>query len=74
MATVQLIDGRIVENVRLTDVKSVGDEGSQKAITHIDGQTYDVYNSIIDGFDHVWYEQMSIETYKKLGKKGFVEG
>ena len=74
MATVQLIDGRIVENARLTNVEHVGDEGSRRAIAHIDGQTYPVFNSIIDGFDPIWHEQMSLETYKMLGKKGFVEG
>lgn len=75
MAIVQLISGRIVENARLTDVKHVGDEGSRKAIAHIDGKTYDVYNSIIDGFNPVWYEQMSIETFRMTkGATGFVEG
>ncbi|MBA2393052.1 MAG: hypothetical protein H0V70_09940 [Ktedonobacteraceae bacterium] len=74
MATVQLISGRIVERARLTDVKQVGDEGSRSAIAHIEGQTYPVYNSIIDGFNTLWVEQMDYETYKALGKKGFVEG
>lgn len=74
MATVELIDGRIVENVRLTDVQSVGEEGSKRAIAHIDGQTYPVYNSIVDGFNPVWHEQITLETFRKLGKKGFVEG
>lgn len=75
MATVKLIDGRIVKNVQLTDVKCVGDEGSREAIAHIDGQTYDVYNSIIDGFNPIWYEQISYETWKITeGAKGFVEG
>lgn len=74
MAIVKLIDGRIIKNVQLTDMRSVGEEGSKEAIAHINGQTYDVYNSIVDGFDPVWYEQMSYETYKSLGKSGFVEG
>ena len=74
MATVELIDGRIVENAHLTDVQSVGEEGSKRAIAHIDGQTYPVYNSIVDGFNDVWVEQITLETFRKLGKKGFVEG
>ncbi len=77
MAIVKLIDGRVFENARLTDVKHVGEEGSRSATAHIDGKTYHVFNSIIDGFDPVWNEQMSWETYQLL--KGavttdFVEG
>lgn len=75
MATVQLIDGRIVENVKLTDVRHVGEEGSRSATAHIDGKQYDVYNSIVDGFNNVWHEQMSWETYQLTkGNTGFVEG
>lgn len=74
MSTVKLISGEIVEHVRLTDVKRVGDEGARSATAHIEGRTYDVYNSIVDGFDPIWYEQMDWDTYKTLGKKGFVEG
>lgn len=74
MAIVKLVSGRIVENARLTDVQSVGDEGARRATAHIDGHAYPVYNTIIDGFDPVWYEQMDWETYKSLGKGGFVEG
>lgn len=74
MAPVKLIDGRIVKNAQLTDVRHVGDEGSKEATAHIDGKTYSVYNSIVDGFNNVWYEQISFETYQKLGKSGFVEG
>lgn len=77
MAIVELIDGRIVENVPLTNVEHVGDEGSRRAIAHIDGKEYWVHNSVIDGFDPVWYEQMSLETYKMLKgtmNNGFVEG
>src|SRR5260370_349841 len=44
MATVQLIDGRIVEHARLTDVKQVGEEGSRTATAHVGDQTYNVYN------------------------------
>jgi len=77
MATVQFIDGRIVEGVKLTDVRSVGDEGSKSATAHFEGQTYHVYNSIVDGFNNIWQEQMSMETWEMLkgtGKAGFVEG
>ena len=76
MATVQLIDGRIVEHVRLTDVKHVGEEGSRSAIAHIGNQTYPVYNSIVDGFNDLWHEQMSFETWRMLKdtSRQFVEG
>lgn len=74
MATVQLVDGSIVENVRLTNIERVGEEGSRRATAHIGNYTYNVYNSIIDGFNDIWCEQMDWETYKMLGKKGFVEG
>lgn len=74
MATVQLIDGRTVENARLTDVKHVGEEGSRSATAHIGEHTYTVYNSIVDGFNAIWHEQIDLETYKMLGKKGIVEG
>ena len=74
MAIVELIDGRVIEHAQLTDIEPVGEEGSRRAIAHIDGKEYPVFNSIIDGFDPVWYEQMSLEMYKTLGKAGFVEG
>ena len=72
MATVELVDGRVVEHVQLTNIEHVGDEGSRRAIAHIDGKTYKVFNSIVDGFDPVWYEQVSFEIAK--GTTGFVEG
>lgn len=75
MAIVKLIDGRIIDNARLTNIKHVGEEGSRTATAHIDGKTYDVYNSIIDGFNAVWHEQMTFETWKMTkGATGFVEG
>lgn len=75
MATVQLIDGRIIEGVRLTDVHHVGDEGARSATAHIAGATYVVHNSIVDGFNPIWYEQMSLETFRMLkGADKFVEG
>ena len=73
MATVKLISGQIV-NARLTNIE-YGEEGSRSAIAHIGGKTYDVYNSIVDGFNDIWHEQMSFETWKMLGKPdAFVEG
>jgi hypothetical protein len=75
MATVKLATGQIIENVRLTDVKHVGEEGSRTAIAHIEGRTYEVYNSIVDGFNNVWCEQMDYETWKALGSpQQIVEG
>ncbi|HEX3643710.1 MAG TPA: hypothetical protein VHV10_20665 [Ktedonobacteraceae bacterium] len=75
MATVKLISGQVVENVKLTDTKHVGEEGSREAIAHIGDKTYDVYNSIIDGFNDIWHEQMSYETWKMTeGATRFVEG
>ena len=75
MATVQLISGQIVESVKLTNIKHVGEEGSREAVAHVGDKTYDVYNSIIDGFNDIWYEQMSYETWKMTkGSTGFVEG
>jgi hypothetical protein len=75
MATVKLISGQVVENVKLTDIKRVGAEGSREAVARIGDKTYDVYNSIIDGFDNIWHEQMSYETWKMTeGATGFVEG
>ncbi len=72
MATIEFIDGRIVEHVPLSDMQHVGEEGSRRAIAHIDGKEYWVYNSCVDGFDPIWYEQMSLETYKMLkGSTGF---
>ena len=73
MAKVKLIDGRIID-AQLTNVHSVGEEGSRAATAHFEGKMYDVYNSIVDGFDPVWNEQMDYETYKALGTGGFVEG
>jgi hypothetical protein len=75
MATVKLISGQIVQNAQLTDIKHVGEEGSREAIAHIGDKTYDVYNSIIDGFNDIWHEQMSYETWKMTeGATRFVEG
>lgn len=77
MATVQLISGKLVEGVKLINVSPPDEEGSRSATAIIEGKEYPVYNSIIDGFDPIWYEQMSIETYRMLkgsAAKGFVEG
>jgi hypothetical protein len=77
MSTVRLIDGRIVEHVQLTNIQHVGDEGSRTATAHIDGKEYAVYNSIVDGFNSVWTEQITWETYQLLKGSvdhGFVEG
>jgi len=76
MATVQLISGQAIENVQLTDTEPIGEEGSKRATAHIGGKTSPVYNSIIDGFDPVWYEQISYDEIYQLtkGAKGFVEG
>lgn len=71
MATVQFIDGRIIEGVKLTDVQHVGEEGSRRATAHIDGKAYPVYNSIINGLNDLWIEQISFETWRA---KGFAEG
>jgi hypothetical protein len=56
MATVQRIDGGIVEHVRLTDVERVGDEGGKRAVAHIGEQTCPVYYNDVDG-PTIWYEQ-----------------
>lgn len=77
MATVQFIDGRLVEGVQITDVQHVGDEGARSGTAHYQGKTYPVYNSIVDGFNPIWVEQMSIETYRMLKgsiSNGIVEG
>jgi len=65
MAIVQLIDGRLLENVQVKNIKHVGDEGSRSGTAVIDGKEYPVYNSIVDGFSNVWTEQISYETYMK---------
>lgn len=77
MAIVQLISGQIVEGAKLTNISPPDEEGSRSAIAHIDGKEYPVYNSIIDGSNNIWYEQISYETWKMLKEsaaKGFVEG
>jgi len=75
MAKVQLIDGRLITDAQLTDVRHVGEEGSRSAIAHVGDQTYSVYNSVVDGFNDLWQEQMTWETYKMTkGATGFVEG
>jgi hypothetical protein len=68
MSTVKLIDGRVVEHVKLTNVEHVGDEGGKRAIAHIDGVDYPVYNSVVDGFNPIWHEQMTIAEYKRHQK------
>jgi hypothetical protein len=68
MSTVKLIDGRVVEHVKLTNVEHVGDEGSKRAIAHIDGVDYPVYNSVVDGFNPIWHEQMSMPEFKRQQK------
>lgn len=57
MSTVQRIDGSIVEGVIITNDQHVGEEGSKRGIAHINNEELPVYNSIIDGFDPIWYEQ-----------------
>lgn len=76
MAIVQLISGRLVEHVQLVNVKH-GEEGSRSATALIDGKEYRVYNSVVDGFNPVWNEQITFETYQMLKgtiDHGFVEG
>jgi hypothetical protein len=74
---VKLIDGRVIENAQLVNVQREGDEGSRSATAIVDGKEYNVYNSIVDGFNNVWAEQMSYETWKMLKNtvnNGVVEG
>lgn len=66
MATVQFINGHVVSGVRLSNVEAVGDEGSRRAIAHIYDKTYHVYNSIVDGFNEIWYEQLDTEKTQPL--------
>lgn len=68
MSTVKLIDGRVVEHVMLSNIEQVGDEGSRRAIADIDGIDYPVYNSIVDGFNPIWVEQMSMPEFKRHQK------
>lgn len=58
MSTVQRIDGTIVEHILITDVQEVGDEGARSGIAHINGMSYPVYKTVVDGFDPIWYEQV----------------
>lgn len=76
MAKVQLIDGRIIEGVKLTGIRHVGDEGSRSATAHIGEQSYSVYNSIVDGLSDIWYEQMDMKTWRMLKgtSQQFMEG
>lgn len=71
MAMVQRIDGSIVEGVLLTGISSPDEEGSRSATAHIGNETRPVYNSIIDGFNRIWIEQMNMEEWRasvKLSK------
>lgn len=67
MATVQFIDGRFAEHVRLTNVEAVGNEGSKRAIAHLNGKEYHVFNSLIDGFNSIWYEQKAVNPAPGVG-------
>ena len=71
MAKVQLIDGSIV-SAPLTDVKPVGDEGAKSAMAHINGRSFPVYNSIVDGFNQIWAEQQPDEKPSALESQRFV--
>jgi hypothetical protein len=68
MSTVKLIDGRVIEHVQLTNIERVGDEGARSAIAEIDGIEYPVYNSIVDGFNPIWTEQMSMPEFRRHQK------
>lgn len=63
MATIKLISGQIAENAIVANIEPFGDKGSRKAIAYVDGKLIEVYNSIIDGFNDIWYEQMSYEAW-----------
>lgn len=67
MTKVKLIDGRVVD-AQLTDIQHVGDEGSRRAIAIFEDREYPVYNSIVDGFDPIWYEQMTMAEFKRQQK------
>ena len=71
MSIVQRIDGSIIEGVQLTNISTPDEEGSRSATAILDGETRTVYNSIIDGFNRIWVEQMSMEEWRasvKLSK------
>lgn len=65
MATVQRIDGTFARAVEITNIEHVGDEGSRRGAAHIDGKQIPVYNSIVDGFNSIWVEQMTWEEYQE---------
>lgn len=70
MAIVKLISGQIIEGAQLKNIKHEGDEGSRSAIALINGKEISVYNSIVDGFNRIWVEQMSIEEYRQRKANG----
>lgn len=45
-------------------------EGAKIAIASHDGRNFLVYNSIVDGYEHVWYEQITYQKWlaRKRGK------
>ena len=70
MALVQRIDGSLVPGVELTAIEQVGDEGARRALAHINGDVLPVYNTIIDGFSAIWYEQITFAQYKEMLLEG----
>lgn len=68
MARIVLRDGLIVERVVISDVKPVGDEGSKSGIARVNGQDVRVCNSIVDGFNDLWYEQVTLEEWRASQK------
>ena len=71
-AKVVLIDGREVTAI-LTTIEHVGNEGSRRATAHYEGKEYPVYHSIDEigihpASIHIWYEQQTLEEFRKSQK------
>ena len=67
MARLKLIDGRLIESgFQLVNTGRPDEEGSRSATALFEGREISVYNSIIDGFNDVWTEQLTIEEWRAL--------
>ena len=63
MATIQRVDGSMT-SAPVTEIKHEGEEGARSGVANIDGKRLSVYNSIVDGFDATWYEQLTLEEWR----------
>lgn len=62
MAMIKLVDGRMV-SAPITNIQH-HEEGARSGTAYVDGKQIEVYNSIVDGFNPIWTEQITLKQHR----------